>query len=50
MHLKDIAGYIVKSANETGVVKITDKPTQWDYIEDIVYRWFCILTLVLLFL
>lgn len=50
MYIKDFAEHAIRKANESGVIKITDKPSQWDYIEDLLYKWACILTLVFLFI
>lgn len=50
MRLNDLIKHAISKANETGAVKITDKPTQGDYIEHVLYVYFCILLLILLFL
>lgn len=50
MRVKDLAAYAIKKGIDNGVIKTTDKPTRGDYIEDLLYKWFCILTVIFLFL
>ena len=49
MKAREIVKYLLDEAEQSGVVKVTDKPTQSDYIEHYLYIAFCaILTLLLL--